>query len=169
MSELPVSRLLNWGPDRSLKANLHDCLSQTESGPVLRDLVMSILALKCPGLTITLRENLPVYPDLMVLFNGCLEVGDTVIHVVPKVGEALARHCAEDLANGRQPLVLTLDDGVTIFRTLLSYAGLAERVEVMDALDFLATGILTLANFRAGQWPLIVAKLCSPIGVPVSP
>ena len=125
-----------------------------------------MLALKCPGLTITLRENLPVYPDLMVLFDGCLEVGDTVIHVVPKVGEALVRHCAEDLANGRQPLVLTLDDGVTIFRTMLGYAGLAERVEVMDALDFLATGMLTLANFRAEQCQSMGERLFYLCGIP---
>jgi hypothetical protein len=159
---------MDWNPHRSLKANLQDWLSQTEPGPVLRDLVQSMLALKCPGLMVTVRETLPVYPDLLVLFDGCLEVGDTVIHVVPNVGEALVRHCAEDLANGRHPLVLTLDDAVTAARALLGYAGLAERVEVMDALDFLGAGLLTLANFRVEQWPLIAAEASSPIGTAVS-
>ena len=158
MPDLPSSSPFSWNPQQSLRANLHPLLIPFEQGPFLRDLVRALLVQMCPDTPVVIRENLPVYADLQVLFDGCLEVGDTVIHVVPRVGEAVVRHCAEDLADGRRPLVLTVDEGVPMLRVLLGYKGLELRVEVMDALEFLATGILKLANFRVDRCQQIMDR-----------
>jgi len=164
MPELPTSSRFNWNPQHSLRANLQYQLGQVEQGPFLRDLVQAMLILKFPEMPVVIRENLPVYADLQVIFDGCLEVGDVVIHVVPRIGEAVVRHCAEDLANGRRPLVLAVGEGVPAFRTLMGYAGLEERVEVMDAQDFLVTGVLSLAGFRVERcqpiWESVVRICC---------
>lgn len=159
MPNLPVSSRFHWNPQISLRANLQDQLEQVEQGPFLRDLVRAMLILKFPEMPVVIRENLPVYPDLQVIFDGCLEVGDVVIHVVPRIGEAVVRHCMEDLANGRRPLVLAVGEGVPAFRALMGYTGLEERVEVMDALDFLATGVLSMAGFRVERCQPIWEKM----------
>ena len=162
---MPVSigsPLFSWSPRLSLRANLQDQLKQNEPGPFLRDLTRAMLSRTCPDMPVSIRKNLPKYADLQVLFDGCLEIGDTIIHVVPNVGEAVVRHCAEDLVNGYRPLVLALDEGVPVLRTLLGYAGLAERVDVMDALDFLATGLLSLVNFRMDMCQHLADNLAQP-------
>ncbi len=80
---------------------------------------------------------------------GDLEQGDTVIHITTAPGSPLIEKCAHNLAGGRRPVIVTGRDRLTTADTLLTDAGLSDRVDVLDYEGFLAANVFELGRFEA--------------------
>ena len=73
---------------------------------------------------------------------GDFSIGDLAIHVSTAPGEALIRKCQTNLSGGQRPVILTLGRGVTLATGLAENAGIADRIDVFDAHQWLAAGVL---------------------------
>jgi hypothetical protein len=87
------------------------------------------------------------------------QIEAVAIHVTTHPGEALVMKCAENLAAGLRPLIITLGDGVEAAAFLLKTAGLADRVDVLDAGQFLTANVYERSLFRAAACEVTLARL----------
>ncbi|MGE0193547.1 MAG: DUF4928 family protein [Planctomycetota bacterium] len=75
-------------------------------------------------------------------------VGDTAIHVTTSPGEALLRKCVRNLDSSLRPLVVTLSDQVAVAEGLAKQAFIADRLDVLDAEQFLAGNLFEHGRFE---------------------
>jgi len=87
----------------------------------------------------------------------CVE--DVVVHVTTAPGEALLRKCADNIARGLRPLIITTFRNVPVAETLAETAGLATCVEIFDVEQFVASNILELSKFKASSRKMTVSDL----------
>lgn len=82
--------------------------------------------------------------------TGDFCISDTVIHVTTAPSEALLRKCKQNLSEGRRPVIVTTDRGVSGAIALAEAAGpdLSERLEVLDIQQFIATNVYEWSHFR---------------------
>ncbi|WP_292086948.1 DUF4928 family protein [Brevundimonas sp.] len=73
---------------------------------------------------------------------GDFSIGDLAIHVSTAPGEALIRKCQTNLSGGQRPVILTLGRGVALATGLGENAGIADRIDVFDAHQWLAASAL---------------------------
>lgn len=73
---------------------------------------------------------------------GDFQVGDLALHVSTAPGEALIRKCRTNLSGGQRPVILTLGRGCPLAEGLAANAGLSGRIDVWDAAQWLAAGIV---------------------------
>ena len=90
---------------------------------------------------------------------GDFVVGDVAVHVTTHPGEALLRRCAENLAAGLRPLVVTLPEQAVVAERLAENAGLGERVDVLDVEQFLCSNLLERALFQTANRRARAAEL----------
>lgn len=79
------------------------------------------------------------------------EVNGVAIHVTTHPSEALIRKAAKNLKAGLKPLIVTLYDGVEGAAYLLKNTELKDRVDVIDATQFLTANVYELSLFNAGD------------------
>ena len=87
----------------------------------------------------------------------CVE--DVVFHVTTSPGEALLRKCADNLAHGLRPLIITTFKNVPVAETMAVNQGMEGRVEIFDVEQFVASNILELSKFKATSRRVTVANL----------
>jgi hypothetical protein len=75
-------------------------------------------------------------------------VGDVAIHVTCAPSESLIRKCNENLGYGHRPMIITPGDSVELARGLAKQAGLLDRVEIIEAEQFLAVSFYEHGEFR---------------------
>lgn len=78
---------------------------------------------------------------------GDFVVEDVAIHVTTAPGEALIRKCESNLSQGFRPLIITLNEAVA--RGLAEQAGVADRIDVFEAEQFLAGNLYELGKFAS--------------------
>lgn len=80
--------------------------------------------------------------------EGDFTIGDMVFHVTTSPSEALMRKCAKNLDQGRKPVILTFQRGIPAAELMAEQAGIDERMEIVDAVRFLAMNLHQMSHFR---------------------
>ena len=91
--------------------------------------------------------------------KGDFQVEAVAIHVTTHPSEALVRKCGDNLRAGLKPLIITIGDGATGAAFLLKNAGLADRVDVLDAGQFLTANVYERSLFKAADCKVTLGKL----------
>ncbi len=118
---------------------------QTTLGTVLQHLVGAKLTVLLPEEPVDLHGA--SVADEADSRPGDFVVGDVAIHVTTAPGEALLRKCKRNLNGGFRPLLITLDKGATVAEGLAEREGLAGRVDIFDAEQFLAGNLYEIGRF----------------------
>jgi hypothetical protein len=79
------------------------------------------------------------------------EVDGVAIHVTTHPSEALVRKMAKNLQVGLKPVVVTLADGVEGATYLLKNTEWRDRIDIIDATQFLTANVYERSLFKAGE------------------
>jgi hypothetical protein len=126
-------------------------------GVVLQHLIGAKLDLAMPDLK--LEHHGASVADGVSSRRGDFQVGDVVIHCTTAPTEALLRKCRNNIDQGLRPMILTIDRGLAAAESLAEPAGLSGRVEVMDALQFLAANLYEMSRFSGAKRRETVGRL----------
>ncbi len=91
--------------------------------------------------------------------QGDFEIGDVVFHVSTAPGEALIRKCQANLEASHKPFIVTTAAGAAVAEGLAKNAGVADRLELLEVEQFLATNIHELGLFEAKQRRVKIEEL----------
>ncbi len=83
--------------------------------------------------------------------HGDFDVEDAAIHVTTAPSEALIRKCVANLDKLKRPLIVTTARGMMTAEGLLENAGIAERVDLIEFEQFMATNIHEMTRFRLNE------------------
>jgi hypothetical protein len=153
---------------KSLRANIADLLYQAQEvqahgggtnyvGAMLQHLVGAKLDLVV-GAGKLAHHGFSV-ADHSTERKGDFQVESVAIHVTTHPGEALIRKCGENLRDGLRPVIISLGENVTAASVLLNNADLGERVDVLDALQFLTANVFERSLFVAGACKVTLATI----------
>lgn len=92
---------------------------------------------------------------------GDFEVGEAVLHITTAPGEALIKKCEENLKKGLKPIIVTLENKVSVAQGLAENKGLVDRIDVFEIGQFLATNIYEIGKFEFKGQKEAVEKLVS--------
>lgn len=160
--------VLRFGAGQALRTVIRDLLAQAKKrqkesagtmfvGAMLQHLVGAKLELALPDLKI--EHNGFSVADAPRGRYGDFEVGNTAIHVTTAPGEAVIRKCASNIAAGLQPLIITLNDMLPVADFTASQAGIADKIDVLDAEQFIVANLHELGGFRSEQQRITVEAL----------
>ncbi|HBJ87568.1 MAG TPA: DUF4928 domain-containing protein [Verrucomicrobiales bacterium] len=79
------------------------------------------------------------------------EVSGVAIHVTTHPSEALIRKVSKNLQAGLKPVIVTLADGVEGAAYLLKNTEWKDRIDVIDATQFLTANVYERSLFKAGE------------------
>jgi hypothetical protein len=71
------------------------------------------------------------------------------IHVTTAPSEALMRKCRTNLDNGLKPLIITIADSRAGAEVLAKNQGIRDRIDIIEAEQFIATNIMEWGCFSA--------------------
>lgn len=152
--------VLRFDASRSLRAVIRDLLSQAEKrqaqamgstlvGTMLQHLVGAKLNLLLDG---RLEHHGASVADDVSAREGDFIVEDVAIHVTTSPSEALIRKCKRNLDNGLKPIIITIARGPILAEELAGQAGIAERLDVFEAEQFIAGNLYEIGRFaQAGR------------------
>jgi hypothetical protein len=80
---------------------------------------------------------------------GDFFLGDVAIHVTTSPGEAVIERCRENLNDGIRPILVTLQRGLDVAEGLAANVGLADRIDIFEAEQFVALNVYELGKFAA--------------------
>jgi len=89
------------------------------------------------------------------------EVNGVAIHVTTHPSEALMRKAAKNLQSGLKPLIVTLADGVEGAAYLLKNTEWKDRIDVIDAGQFLTANVYERSLFQVGECKATLASILS--------
>ena len=153
---------------KSLRANIEDLLDQAREvqanaggtnyvGAMLQhlvgaklDLVLGVGKFKHHGFSVA---------DQSTERKGDFQVEAVAIHVTTHPSEALIRKCGDNLRQGLKPLIVSIGDGVTGAAFLLKNSQMEDRVDVLDAGQFLTANIYEHSFFKAAECKVTLGKL----------
>lgn len=146
--------------DKSVAANLADIFQQAADiqknsgganfvGAMLQHLVGA-------KLDIVLGEGVASHHGFSVADHSTdrtadFEVNGVAIHVTTHPSEALIRKAAKNIQAGLKPLIVTLADGVEGAAYLLKNTEWKDRIDVIDATQFLTANVYERSFFKAGE------------------
>jgi hypothetical protein len=110
------------------------------AGAVLQHLVGAKLRVALPSMKIECHGF--SVADSQRHRQGDFMIGDTAIHVTTAPTESLMQKCAENLAGGAHPLIITTHEGAGGAKALAKNLGIQNRVDVLDIQQFIATNVL---------------------------
>lgn len=91
--------------------------------------------------------------------QGDFEVNGVAIHVTTHPTEALIRKAAKNLQAGLKPVIVTPADGVEGAAYLLKNTEWKDRIEVMDATQFLTANVHERSLFKAVEYKATLARI----------
>jgi hypothetical protein len=154
--------------DRSLRANIEDLLEQAREvqanaggtnyvGAMLQhlvgaklDLVLGAGKIKHHGFSVA---------DHSTDRKGDFQLEAIAIHITTHPSEALVRKCADNIRAGLNPVIISIGDGVTGAAFLLKNSNLIDRVDVLDAGQFLTANVYERSLFKAARCKVTLGKL----------
>lgn len=104
------------------------------------DVVLGVGAIKHHGFSVA---------DHSTERGADFEVDGAAIHVTTHPSEALIRKTAGNLQHGLRPVIVTLSDGVEGAAYLLKNTEWKDRVDVIDAAQFLTANVYERSFFKA--------------------
>lgn len=138
-------------------ARQKECPGTMVAGAVLQHLVGAKLELALPEARI-LHNGFAV-ADAPGDRKGDFLIGDTAIHVTTAPNEALLRKCCANLAENLRPLIITTEIGAGGAAALAINADIAERIDILEVEQFIATNVLEWSGFNIAQRPVTVREL----------
>jgi hypothetical protein len=149
---------LRFDPSKSLRAIVRDLLVQAQkrqaenpgttfAGTVLQHLVGAKLDLLMGKGRI--EHHSASTADEVSGRDADFLLEDVAIHVTTAPGEALIRKCQENLDKGLRPLIITLKEIVA--KELAEQKGIAERIDVFEAEQFIAGNLYELGKFAKAR------------------
>jgi len=158
----------HFDPGKSLRANIQDLLQQADDlqensggtnyvGAILQHLVGA-------KLDVILGEAKIQHHGFSVADHSTARQSDfqieaVAIHVTTHPSEALVRKCEENLRAGFKPLIITLGNGVEGAAFLLNNSNLSDRVDVLDAGQFLTANVYERSLFKTAACKLTFSRL----------
>jgi Domain of unknown function (DUF4928) len=152
---------------KSLRANVEDLLAQAAEfqaacgtdyvGGMLRHLVNATIDLEL-GQSTLIHQSFSVARH-STASAGTFQIESIAIHVTTQPTEALARKCGENLKVGLPPVIITLSDAVGPAQYLLKSAGILDRVDVLDAGQFLTANAYRRSLFKAAEFGVALTTL----------
>jgi hypothetical protein len=117
-------------------------------GSLLHYMIGAKLRLSCdPKLVVRSASS----SDTSSNTGGDYDIGDAVIHVTTQPGEPLFDKCSSNLASGLRPLVVTIPERLEVARQFAGLKEITERVEIVDAIQFMAMNLYEKAGFVAAD------------------
>lgn len=159
---------LNYDPSKTLASVIRNLLDQaldrqkkspgkTYVGAVLQHLIGAKLELALPELEIT--HNGASVADSVSSRSGDFVIDNAIIHCTTAPSEALLRKCEANIKAGQHPIILTITKMIGAAEGLAENVGIDGRVEVMDALQFLAANLYEMSLFKASDRKITVVRL----------
>ena len=127
-------------------------------GTILQHLVGAKLSLLLPSAPET---HGAAVSDSVSDRDGDFVLEDVVIHVTSSPGEAVIRKCQRNLDDGKRPILITTYKRVTVAESLADDKGIADRIDVFDIEQFLASNLYELGLFAPSGRKETAAKLIS--------
>ncbi len=147
-----IRNLLDQALDRQKKSP-----GKTYVGAVLQHLIGAKLELALPELVI--GHNGASVADSVSSRSGDFVIDNAIIHCTTAPSEALLRKCEANIKAGQHPIILTISKMIGAAEGLAENAGIEGRVEVMDALQFLAANLYEMSLFKAADRKITVVRL----------
>jgi hypothetical protein len=160
---------LRYDPTKSLGSMVSDLLEQavkrqkdtpgaTFAGTMLQHLVGAKLDLILP------EDKRPKHDAASTADASAAKAGDFVIdsmaiHVTTAPTEALMRKCRNNLDNGLKPLIVTIADSRAGAEVLAKNQGIRDRIDIIEAEQFIATNIMEWGCFSAAPQRQEVERL----------
>ncbi len=132
-------------------------LGSTVAGAVLQHLVGAKLVLALPDYNI--KHHGYSVSDEQTDRKGDFLVRDSAIHVTTTPGEALMDRCLTNLNQGFQPIIITRSKGMEAARVHAEAKGLANRVDVVEIGQFIATNIYEWMSFKSDKRSVEIRRL----------
>ncbi|MDO8332132.1 MAG: DUF4928 family protein [Fluviicoccus sp.] len=159
---------LKFDPAKSMQAIIQDLLAQAKKrqqeatgtmyqGAMLQHLVGAKLVLAMPELTI--EHHGASVADQVSGRSGDFVIDNTIIHITTSPGEAVVRKCLDNIEAGAKPIILTLANNVAVAKGLAANLDLENRIDIMDAEQFLAANLHELSLFRTAARRETLQKL----------
>jgi hypothetical protein len=159
---------LRFNPGQSLRSVIGDLIvqakqRQTDSngvmfvGAMLQHLVGAKLTLALPAGEIE-HHGFSV-ADAPNSRGGDFDIGSASIHVTTAPSESLIRKCQANINSGRQPLIVTVKDMVPAAEAIAQSLGLHDRIDVLDAEQFIATNLHEFGCFQSDKTRMSVGEL----------
>jgi hypothetical protein len=158
----------HFDPGKSVAANLSDIFTQAAEiqrnsgganfvGAMLQHLVGA-------KLDIVLGEGIAVHHGFSVADHSTerqadFEVHGVAIHVTTHPSEALIRKVAKNLQTGLKPIIVTLAEGVGGANFLIRETQWKDRIDVIDASQFLTANVYERSFFNAGECKTTLVKI----------
>lgn len=134
-----------------------ECPGTMFAGAMIQHLVGAKLELALPEVGI--RHNGFAVADAPGGRKGDFLIGDTAIHVTTAPSEALIVKCCANLAENLRPLVITTGNGAGGAFALAKNADVADRIDILEIDQFVATNVLERSGFKLDQRPVKVREL----------
>lgn len=159
---------LNYDSSKTLASVIHNLLDQaldrqkksfgkTYVGAVLQHLIGAKLELSLPELEIT--HNGASVADTVSARSGDFVIDNTIIHCTTAPSELLMWKCQANIQSGQHPIILTIGKMLGAAEGLAENLGIEGRVEILDALQFLAANLYEMSLFKASNRKITVVKL----------
>jgi hypothetical protein len=160
--------ILKYDTSKSLRSIVRDLLAQAfkrqkenpgtmYAGAVLQHLVGAKLSLILPeGI---LRNHGFSVSDAMTGRAGDFSIDEVSIHVTTAPGEALMRKCEANLNAGARPIIITTHESMAGAESLATIQGIAGRIDILEAEQFLATNVYEMSLFKTADRKITVERI----------
>jgi hypothetical protein len=138
-------------------ARQRECPGVMVAGAVMQHLVGAMISTALPATKIS-HEGFSV-ADAPSGRKGDVLIGDTAIHVTTAPTEALIRKCCDNLAQSLRPLVITTQSGVGGAIALAKNANVAERIDIIEIEQFIATNVYEWSAFQQAKRSVTVRQM----------
>jgi hypothetical protein len=133
---------------------------ETPGATILGTVLQHMVGARLSGFRTDLRHHSASTKDEGQDRPGDFQLGDVAVHVSTAPGEALIRKCQLNLDGGQRPVIITLGRGIALARGLADNAGIGGRLDVWDAVQWLAAGVVEAGgDSPAGRGQALAALL----------
>jgi hypothetical protein len=158
----------HFDPGKSLRANINDLLDQAADlqrvgggnnyvGAMLQHLVGAKLDIVLGHGK--LRHHGFSVADISTQRKADYQIDTVAIHVTTHPTEALVRKCGENIKAGLKPIIITLGDAVQPADFILQTFKINDRVDVLDAAQFLTANVYERSLFKTAECKVTLAAL----------